>query len=143
MSVNKDELNLMEGIRIKNAIDDFYADQSTDHLVTVMALLSDSLIWILCRERKGNASGEEEEILLEPDILRKGDEYFLPVFTSREEMGERGEEFTKIQQPFTEAIVLARDNPSYHLSGIVVNPFTVPLSLSWDFLNLITGSISE
>ena len=45
-----------------------------------------------------------------PDILQNGDNFFFPVFTSEEEMGEYGVHFSKIQQHFLEAMNLARNN---------------------------------
>ena len=55
-----------------------------------------------------------------PDILKKGDEFFFPIFTSDEEMGEYGKNFSKMQVPFVRAVNLARNNKS-NVSGIVIN----------------------
>lgn len=43
-----------------------------------------------------------------PDILQNGDEYFFSVFTSAAEMGEYGDNFSKIEKWFLEAIEYSR-----------------------------------
>ena len=60
-----------------------------------------------------------------PDILQNGDEFFFPVFTTAEEMGEYGNNFSNIQRHFLEAANLARNNEK-NVAGIVINAFSEP-----------------
>ena len=80
-----------------------------------------------------------------PDILKGGDEFYFPVFTSVEEMGEYGERFSKLQRHFLEAANLARNNEK-KVAGIVINaftePFTVPVEL-FDAIARLESSIEK
>ena len=64
-----------------------------------------------------------DSIRFVPDILQSGEDFFFPVFTSEEEMGEYGEDFSRIQKHFLEAANLAKNNER-NVKGIVINPFT-------------------
>ena len=68
-----------------------------------------------------------------PDILQKGDEFFFPVFSSAEEMGEYGERFSKIEKHFLEVANLARNNEK-NVKGIVINAFTESFVIPSTFL---------
>ena len=71
-----------------------------------------------------------------PDILQNGDNFFFPVFTSDEEMGEYGEHFSKIQQHFLEAINFARNNEK-NVCGIVLNAFSEPFVIPIELFDII------
>lgn len=71
-----------------------------------------------------------------PDILQKGDDYYFPVFTSEEEMGEYGEHFSKLEKHFIEAVNLAKNNEK-KLRGIVVNAFSEPFIVPSELFDLI------
>ena len=55
-----------------------------------------------------------------PDILVNGEQFYFPVFTTAEEMGEYGKSFSKVQKHFLEAVNLARNNEK-KVVGIVIN----------------------
>ncbi len=152
-----------EGLLIKKAIENFYADSTTENLLAVMNILRDSVVWIPChavKEESGENQTEEssgpaeadsrfssgktalsgEPVRLEPEIVQNSKGYFMPVFSSCEEMGEYGKRFSKIKKPFAEAILLAGGCRNYQLSGIVINAFSNPFSLQWDLLALIEES---
>lgn len=78
-----------------------------------------------------------DNIRMVPDILQNDDNYFFPVFTTDEEMGEYGEHFSKIQSHFLEAMNLARNNEK-NVCGIVINAFSesfvIPIEL-FDIIN--------
>ncbi len=131
------EENPEEGKLIKRAIDDFYADRTEENLLAAMNVLMDSVIWIPCDRILGEFDEVEN---FRPEVLQKGDEYFFPVFSGFEEMAGYWEKLSKIQKPFVEAIEMARNYNAYPLSGIVVNAFTTPFSLSWELLNMIEQS---
>ncbi len=145
---------------IKKAIQNFKSDQTTQNLITLMNALTDSLVWVPCNVKWGESDQQQikemlsqaeenqeslagktftskEDVHLVPDILQSGDEYYFPVFSSREEMGEYGKHFSKVPSPFMNTIAMARNNPNYEISGIVVNAFTNSAALKWDLLDIM------
>lgn len=75
-------------------------------------------------------------IRMVPDILQNGDNFFFPVFTSDEEMGEYGEHFSKIQSHFLEAMNLARNNEK-NVCGIVINAFSESFVIPIELFDII------
>ena len=84
--------------------------------------------------------GEEfttnDEVRLVPDILQNGDQFYFPVFSSEEEMGEYGEHFSKVQKHLLEVIPMARNNEK-NVSGIVLNAFTEPFVLDAEIYDIV------
>ena len=85
----------------------------------------------------GKTMTSQDQIRLVPDILQNGDEFFFPVFSAAEEMGEYGENFSKVQRHFLEAINLARNNEK-KVAGIVINAFTEPFVIPIELLDIVT-----
>ena len=85
---------------------------------------------------KGKEFTSQGNIRLVPDILQNGDDFFFPVFTSEEEMGEYGEHFSKVQEHFLRAANLARNNEK-SVRGIVINAFTEPFVVPKELFDLI------
>lgn len=77
-----------------------------------------------------------------PDILQNGDNFFFPVFTTAEEMGEYGNNFSKIQRHFLEAANLARNNEK-NVAGIVINAFSEPFVINKELFEIIEGMDSS
>ena len=77
-----------------------------------------------------------------PDILQSGEDFFLPAFTSAEEMGDYGRQFSKLEKPFREAVALAR-NHEKNLKGIVVNAFSEPFILPEELFDLLETMPSD
>jgi hypothetical protein len=73
-----------------------------------------------------------------PDILQSGDDFFFPVFTSEEEMGTYGENFSKVERSFPEAAILAGNNEK-NMKGIVINAFTDLFVIPTEMIDFITG----
>ena len=71
-----------------------------------------------------------------PDILQNGEDFFFPVFSSVEEMGEYGNSFSKVEDSFLHAVVLARNNEK-QVRGIVVNAFSEPFVLETEIFDLV------
>ena len=84
----------------------------------------------------GRTVTTQEEVRLVPDILQNGDDFFFPVFTSAEEMGEYGERFSKVEKHFLEAVVLAKNNEK-NVFGIVINAFSEPFVIPKDMFDII------
>ena len=78
----------------------------------------------------------QDNIRMVPDILQNGDEFFFPVFTTAEEMGEYGERFSKVEKHFLEAANLARNNER-DLTGIVINAFSEAFVVPKELFDLI------
>jgi hypothetical protein len=110
---------------------------STDlNALKLMKILRNSNVWVPCvaiPEESGNDS-----LTLFPDILQDEDKFYLPVFSTSEEMGEYGENFTKTRSSFMDTIKLARNNER-DLSGIVINAFTNEYIIDNDMLSIIEG----
>ena len=85
---------------------------------------------------EGSTFTTEDQVRLVPDILQSGEEYFFPVFTSEEEMGEYGEHFSKVPDHFLAAVNLARNNEK-NVKGIVINAFTGPFEVPRELFDLI------
>ena len=162
------EEELEDGSVLKAAIGTFNAERNERNFIEVLQLLRDSNIWVPCtavmseRDQKrfeelladldGNfekLEGKEfvalDETRFIPDILQNGDALFFPVFSSDEEMGEYGNNFSKVGKHFLEALVLAKNNEN-DLAGIVVNAFTEPFILGkelWDAVANMDSRLSE
>lgn len=157
-----------DGSFLKNAVAYCNQNRTTSNFLRLSMLLHDSLVWIpfntvlskrdyeawskvvLEAADKGDLDSiigheftNQDNIRLIPDILQNGDDYFFPVFTSEEEMGEYGEHFSNIQKPFLEAMILARNNEN-NVKGIVINAFSdqfvVPLEL-FDLISRIESGV--
>lgn len=135
--------DLEDGTMLEAAIHTFNEQRTKDHLLDIIEILRDSYVLIPCNavmsdadqarliamlEEKGDGIiGEQfvahDETRLIPDILQNGDDFFFPVFSNEEAMGEYGHGFSKVQKHFLEALNLARNNEK-ELAGIVVNAFT-------------------
>ncbi|MGN1022469.1 MAG: ADP-ribosylglycohydrolase family protein [Lachnospiraceae bacterium] len=139
---------LEDGSYLKRAVGICCRNHTAPNLIRLSKILRDSWVWIPCTAVLGDADYEawsslvreaqeagdldalkgqilenQENIRMVPDILADGDNFFFPVFTSEEEMGEYGENFSKICQHFLDAEDLARNNQR-KVAGIVINPFT-------------------
>ena len=142
--------DLEDGRVLEAAIHTFNEARTMEHLLDIMAILRDSYVWVPCNAIMSDADqarltakdlkiGEEftthDQIRMVPDILQSGDEFFFPVFSNIEAMGEYGNGFSKVQKPFLESLVLARNNEK-DLAGIVINAFSEPYILDKELWNL-------
>lgn len=112
-----------DGSLLKDAIDIFNLENSEEHFAAVLEILRDSKLWVPYHEE------------VYPDLLQSGEnEYYLPVFSSVEEMGEYGKVFTPVRKHFLEAAELTAE---HEIAGIVVNPFTGPFAFDHELIDLI------
>ena len=140
---------LMDGHVLRMFISQFMREQSKENLFNILYCLRDSYVWIpatynltpeqeaqLHKMQKGIKAGEGKGIVFQPDILMDGDSAFLPVFTNEEQVIEEyGENFTRIQKHFLEAMDVADSNAQ--LTGIVIDAFTVPFTVIKKNFNMI------
>ena len=143
--------DLEDGSMLKEAIETFQKERNEANFLDVLEIFRDSYVWIpcyavlseedqeklrkLCDESDGDIDsliGKEftnsENVRFVPDILQHGDEYYFPVFSTAEEMGEYGNNFSKLQRHSLEALTLAANNEK-NVSGIVLNAFSTPFIL--------------
>ena len=170
MTENRDTLpdgNEFGNERIEEAVERFYADGGTENLIRLFTILRDSWIWIPCdavfsdadykaveeavlaaKDGEGLDSliGQEftarDEVRMVPDILQNGDDFYFPVFTTVEKMGEYGENFSKMERHFLEAVSLAENNKK-NVSGIVINAFSRPFVIPREMFAVIAAMKSN
>ena len=152
--------DLEGGILLKEAIAAFARERNQANLLEVLELLRDSTVIIPCNavfsqddqnniekiieeadddpeSLTGKTIVNKDQIRLVPDILENEGNYYFPVFSDSEVMGEYGEHFSHVEAPFLSAITLAR-NADKKLSGIVVNAFSEAFILDDDLINAVT-----
>ena len=107
-------------------------------LCTVTSLVVDA-------QEKGDLSSiidqevtSQDNIRMVPDILQNGEKFFFPVFTTAEEMGEYGNNFSKLERHFLDAANLAKNNEK-NVTGIVINAFSEPFVIPKEMFELIAN----
>ncbi len=147
--------DLESGKVLQYLIDRFNKDRTPDKFYSVLRCFRDSYVWIPCTlssisdadiEKFSNANVGDtivssDEIRLKPDILRSGDEYFFPVFSNPDQMGDYGKNFSKIEKHSFEAMGMALAHKE--TMGIVVDAFTNPLVIDKGLFDMIEKLPSE
>ena len=162
---------LEDGTFLKRAIQICNRNHTSLNHIKLMKILRDSYVWVPCNaimgEQDAKHFGElvqkgiennnldslvgekyvsQEEMRMVPDILQNAEDFYFPVFSSMEEMGEYGDHFSKVEMPFLRAIILARNNEK-HVKGIVINafsePFEIPIEIFTIIENMESGIIDE
>ena len=158
---------LEDGSYLKRAVGICRRNRTQLNLIKLARILRDSWVWVPCNAIFSDADNEavnkvvmaaienndldslvghtftsQDEVRMVPDILQNGDDYFFPVFTSEEAMGEYGEQFSKVQRHFLEAANLARNNEK-KVNGIVINAFTEPFEIPVELFDIIAGMKSS
>ena len=169
-SVPDDEITaelLEDGSFLKRATEICNRNRTQLNLIKLARILRDSWVWVPCTAIFSEADTEamdkvvleaaenndldslvghtftsQDEVRMVPDILQNGDNFFFPVFTTAEEMGEYGNQFSKMQRHFLEAMVLARNNEK-NVKGIVINAFSEPFEIPVELFDIIAGMKSS
>ena len=118
-SMKLTQADLEDGSMLRAAIKTFNDDRTQEHFIDVLEFLRDSQVWIPCDE-----------------VLMNGDDYFLPVFSGIDEMGDYGNDFPKVQKHFLEAINLAMGNEN-DVVGIVIDAFSEPMVIDKELFDMI------
>ena len=160
--------DLEDGSMLEAAVSAFNCERNKQNLITILEILRDSFVWVPCNVVMSEADQQRiEEMVLGmkdnldaligqefvtndvtrfiPDILQNGEDFFFPIFSTAEAMGEYGEHFSKIQKHMLDVIPLARNNEK-KLAGIVLNAFTEPFVLDaaiWDIVEKMKSRIVE
>ena len=152
---------LEDGSFLKRAVEICNRNRTQMNLIKLMKILRDSWIWIPCNAIMsaadtetvtkmlkdavekgsldvlvGNTITNQDEVHMVPDILQNGEDFFFPVFTTAEEMGEYGNDFSKIQEHFLTVVSLARNNKK-KVTGIVINAFSEPFVIPEELFDII------
>ena len=158
---------LEDGSYLKKAISICNNNRTENNIVALFRILRDSNVWVPCNAIMSDADyeawtkafteaqenddleslvGQEfvshDNIRMVPDILTNGKDFFFPVFTSAEEMGEYGEHFSKVGSHFLAAANLAVNNEK-EVVGIVINPFTEALFVPREMFDIIAKNESS
>ena len=157
--------DLADGTMLKAAVAAFNAERNEPNFFEILETLRDSWVWIPCNavlaeadmaamqaaieaadgnldSLVGQTFSNTENIRMIPDILQNGDEFFFPIFSSSEEMGEYGNGFSKVEKHFLEALQLAINNEK-NVRGIVLNAFTEPFVLDREIFDIVQNMKSR
>ena len=103
-------------------------------VVPCVVRMSDDAVQAFCNAKAGDVISPDESLRFVPDIIKCGEEFYLPVFSNHEQMSE---EYRKgcstITMDFLETMAIA--SAREELSGIVLDVFTVPLYLTKDLFD--------
>ena len=152
---------LEDGSFLKRATEICNRNRTQLNMIKLLRILRDSWIWIPCNavmsdadyaalenvvkdaEQNGGLDSlvgktlsNQDNIRMIPDILQNGEDFFFPVFTTAEEMGDYGQSFSKIEKHFLEAANLALNNEK-KVKGIVINAFSEPFVVPVDLFDMI------
>ena len=148
------ETNILEAAAAK-----FTAERNVPNFFELLQILSESFVWVPCyavmsdndraaiekmiadagddlNSLVGKVFSNRDATRLVPDILQGGDDYFFPIFSSPEAMGEYGETISKVEKHMLEVIALARNNER-DLKGIILNAFTDSVVLDKEIWNIM------
>ncbi|MGN0480229.1 MAG: SseB family protein [Lachnospiraceae bacterium] len=129
---------LEDGSMLKEAVSAFNKKPTEQKLFLVMSILRDSNVWVPCNAVEQSS----DQVALTPDILVHNNENFIPVFSSPNEMGKYGEDYSQIQKPVTEVIKIAQFCRK-KLAGLVLNPFSEPFIINSEFFGILAGMKSN
>lgn len=148
---------LKSGRVLKALIAQFELERNKQNFISALHCLRDSYVWVpgtmqvsnidvkkFLSSKEGDLVTTDDDMKFEPDILQNGDEKFYPVFSSVEEMGEYGNNFSKVEMHFFDAMSYAMGKKE--TVGIVVNAFSMPFVVSkelFDFVGQMPTNIDE
>lgn len=135
----------------------FYEAKITKNSECLRKILRESTVWIPCTAALGEGDRfkfgdfgdhvldepinhekfvryDVNEMRLVPEIMRDGDMYYLPVFTTTEVLGEYGLGFSMVKKNMLEVISIAR-RKNVNVNGIIMDAFTEPLVLDKETWN--------
>lgn len=152
---------LKDGEFLTSAVGICHRNPTQVNRFKLLRILRDSYVWIPCNAILSDAdyqtmekmvksamdSGDDNSLIgqefcrqdalrMVPDVLQSDDGFFFPVFTTADEMGEYGNNFSKVEKHFLEALALAKNNEK-NVSGIVINAFSEPVEIDRELFSFI------
>lgn len=160
------KLRLVDGTMLETAVLKFKYNRTEETGINFLKILACSEVWVPCNcvlsgndqkrfeDMVNGTNGDYDSLVnktfethdqtrLVPDILQNGEDFFFPIFSSEEAMGEYGSHFSKVPSPMSNILCLARNNDK-KLAGIVLNAFTEPVVVIkevWDILEEFQGQL--
>lgn len=151
--------NYEGGSLLEAAVHAFKEERNKPNFVNLLVALCNSYVWIPCTavlsekdqarleamvtEMEDNLEGltgkefiANDPTRLVPDILQKGENFYFPIFSNVEAMGDYGDNFSKVQKHILEIIPLARNNEKEPI-GIVLNAFSESFILDKEFWDIL------
>ena len=115
---------LEDGTVLKESIRRFREDRTEKNLMSLLHVIRDCPVFIPCQATEDAALPEgsgRDDVMMAPVIMKNvRDQYFLPVFSSQEEMKELADQYSILRSDILSAIDCAK-NSGYAAAGIVVN----------------------
>lgn len=150
---------------LNDAVERFKTIKTESNLLDVLEILRDCHVWIPCTAIMSGIDGDmikkmvedagddikslegmefttKDQVRLIPDILQNGDALYFPIFSTAEEMGDYGRNFSKVEKHMLEAISLARNNDK-NLAGIVLDAFSNPFVIDAKLFDLVESMKSR
>lgn len=127
---------LEDGSFLTRAVEICCRNNTDLNALKLMQILRNSNVWVPFVASSGEDGNDSPALF--PDILQDEDKFYLPVFSTAEEMGEYGDNFIKTRTGFMDTIKLARNNER-ELSGIVINAFSNEYIIDNNMLSIIEG----
>lgn len=161
--------DLEDGSMLEAAVHRFHKEQSEQSLFEVYEILRDSFVWVPCNAVMSDADqarfmemingieGDEDairealigkefvahdETRLVPDVLASGGDFYFPIFSSEEAMGEYGEGFSHVQRHILDVLPLARNN-EHEPVAIVLNAFSESIEIPREFWDVLENMKSR
>lgn len=150
------DMNEVMDATIEYAITRFNDNQDEASLRVLLEAIRNNTVWVpgtvkfseadqkiydqMVEESKKTGIAKEfipkDKITLEPDILEAEGKYYFPIFTDAEQMGEYGNDFSKVEKNIIDVIRLARAD-EHELDGILINGFSesfILIKKLWDVI---------
>ena len=104
-------------------------------VVPCVVRMSDAATHAFCNAKEGDVIAPNESLRFVPDVIKSGEEFFLPVFSNHEQMSDEYRKGTStITMDFLEVMNIAAARKE--LSGIVLDVLTMPLYVTKDLFEL-------
>ncbi len=130
---NEDDM-YRNGTLLKHFIDKYHKRKNKDNYLLVIRCLYECYIWIPIKViisdedkktffegKAGDTISIKNNVLMEPEILQsEEDKFYLPIFSSIDQMGKEYENSSKTQRSFIEAVQMAVRRE--YVSGIALDP---------------------
>lgn len=159
--------DLEDGKMLEEAVHRFNSERTEQNLFDVLEILRDSYVWVpcnaimseadharlmemigdiederLCERLVGKEFTVHDETRFVPDILISGDDFYFPIFSTVEAMGEYGKGFSKVRRHILDVIPLARNN-EHKPVAIVLNAFSEAFEIHKDLWDVLENAKSR